>query len=61
MDFIRSTNAEKILDNQLDLVLSLLRDKGIKEEEIAIGFIDEARPQKTANTVKVLSLKKCEP
>jgi hypothetical protein len=36
-----------------DLVLSLLKEKGIKEEEIALGFIDEARPQNTANTVKV--------
>ncbi len=26
--------------------------KNYKEEEIAIGFIDEARPQNTANTVK---------
>jgi len=28
--------------------LSLLKEKGIKEEKIAIGFIDEARPQNTA-------------
>lgn len=58
MDFRRPSNAEEILDNQLDLVLSLLREKGIKEEEIAIGFIDEARPQNTANTVKVWSFEK---
>jgi len=36
----------------------LLREKGIKEEEIAIGFIDEARPQNTANTVKVWSFER---
>lgn len=58
MDFRRPANAEEILDNQLDLVLSLLREKGIKEEEIALGFIDEARPQNTANTVKVWSFEK---
>ena len=58
MDYRRPVNAEELLDNQLDLVLSLLREKGIKEEEISIGFIDEARPQNTANTVKVWSFER---
>jgi transposase len=58
MDFRRPANAEEILDNQLDLVFSLLKEKGIKEEEIALGFIDESRPQNTANTVKVWSFEK---
>jgi len=58
MDYRRPVNAEAILDNQLSLVLSLLKEKGIKEEEIAIGFIDEARPQNTANTVKVWSFER---
>ncbi len=58
MDYRRPANAEAILENQLDLVLSLLNEKGIKEEEIAIGFIDEARPQNTANTVKVWSFER---
>lgn len=58
MDYRRPLNAEAILENQLDLVLSLLKEKGIKEEEIAIGFIDEARPQNTANTVKVWSFER---
>jgi len=58
MDYRRPVNVEEILDNQLDLVLSLLKEKGIKEDEIAIGFIDEARPQNTANTVKVWSFEK---
>jgi hypothetical protein len=58
MDYRRPANAEAILENQLDLVLSLLKEKGIKEEEIAIGFIDEARPQNTANTVKVWSFER---
>jgi len=58
MDFRRPANAEELLDNQLNLVLSLLKKKGIHDEEIAIGFIDEARPQNTANTVKVWSFEK---
>jgi transposase len=58
MDYRRPINAETILENQLDLVLSLLKEKGIKEEEIAIGFIDETRPQNTANTIKVWSFEK---
>ena len=58
MDYRRPINAEAILDNQLGLVLSLLKEKGIKDEEIALGFIDEARPQNTANTVKVWSFEK---
>jgi len=58
MDYRRPENAEELLDNQLDLVLSLLKEKGIEEEEIAIGFIDEARPQNTANTVNVWSFEK---
>lgn len=36
----------------------MLKEKGIKEEETAIGFIDEARPQNTANTVKVWSFER---
>jgi transposase len=58
MDYRKPENAEEILENQLDLVFTHLREKGIKEEEIAIGFIDEARPQNTANTVKVWSFEK---
>ena len=58
IDYRKPENAEEILENQLDLVFTYLREKGIKEEEIAIGFIDEARPQNTANTVKVWSFEK---
>jgi transposase len=57
-DYRRPANAEDLLDNQLNLVLSILRSKGIKEDEISIGFIDEARPQNTANTVRVWSFGK---
>jgi transposase len=58
MDYRRPIDAEAILDNQLEIVLSLLKVKGLMEEEIAIGFIDEARPQNTANTAKVWSFEK---
>jgi transposase len=58
VDYRKPPDAEAILENQLDLVFSLLKEKGIKQEEIAIGFIDEARPQNTANTVKVWSFEK---
>jgi len=32
MDYRRPANAEAILENQLESVLSLLKEKGIKEE-----------------------------
>ena len=57
-DYRRPKNAEEILEKQLELTFSLLKEKGIKPEEIAIGFIDEASPQNTANTVRVWSFGK---
>ena len=33
-------------------------EKGIDKQEIAIGFLDETRPQNTANTVRVWSFEK---
>ena len=58
MDCRRPVNVGALLENQPDLVPSLLKEKGINDEEIAIGFIDETRPQNTANTVKVWSFEK---
>ncbi|MEM2097602.1 MAG: IS630 family transposase, partial [Methanothrix sp.] len=58
VDYRRPDDAEAILENQLSLVFSLLRAKGIRDEEIAIGFVDETRPQNTPNTVRVWSFKK---
>jgi transposase len=58
MDYRRPEDAEALLENQLQLTLSLLRENGLKEEDIAIGFIDEASPQNTANTVRVWSFGK---
>ena len=58
IDYRRPIDAELILDNQLELTFSLLKEKGIEKEEIAIGFLDETRPQNTANTVRVWSFEK---
>ena len=38
--------------------MGLLKEKGLKEEEIVIGFLDESSPQLTANTVRVWSFGK---
>jgi transposase len=58
IDYRRPIDAEIILENQLELTFSLLKEKGINKEEIAIGFLDETRPQNTANTVRVWSFEK---
>ncbi len=58
VDYRKPKDAEAILQNQLQLTFSLLKEKGIKEEDIAIGFIDETSPQNTANTVRVWSFDK---
>jgi len=58
IDYRRPIDAEIILDNQLELTFSLIREKGIGEDEIAIGFLDETRPQNTANTVRVWSFER---
>ena len=58
MDYRRPADAEAILENQLELTFSILKEKGLKEEEIAIGFIDETRPQNTPNTARVWSFGK---
>ena len=58
VDYRKPKDAEAILENQLQLTFSLLKEKGIKEEDIAIGFIDETSPQNTANTVRVWSFDK---
>jgi transposase len=58
IDYRRPDNAEIILENQLELTFALLNEKGIDKHEIAIGFLDETRPQNTANTVRVWSFEK---
>jgi hypothetical protein len=54
----RPADPEIILDNQLELTFSLLREKGIGEDEKVIGFLDETRPQNTANTIRVWSFER---
>ena len=58
MDYRRPIDAELILENQIELTFSLLEERGISMQEIAIGFVDETRPQNTANTVRVWSFEK---
>lgn len=58
MDYRRPVDAELILENQVELTYSLLEERGIGIGEIAIGFVDETRPQNTANTVRVWSFEK---
>jgi putative transposase len=57
-DYRKPENAKEILDNQLKLVLELLEKDKIPKENVAIGFLDEASPQTTANTVRVWSFGK---
>ncbi len=58
VDYRKPENAEILLENQLRLTFKLLEEKGLKDEEIAIGFVDETRPQNTSNTARVWSFKK---
>lgn len=52
-DFRRPSNAEEQLEAKLIQAYSDLMDQGLDENSIAIGFLDEASPQLTANTVRV--------
>lgn len=55
MDYRRPEKAEKRLAESLQATLKALAEEGVKPDEIAIGFLDEASPQNTANTVRVWS------
>lgn len=57
-DYRKPDNSKELLDNQLKLLLDLLEKEKIPKEKIAIGFLDEASPQTTANTVRVWSFGK---
>lgn len=57
-DYRKPDNSKELLDNQLKLVFELLEKEKIPTEKIAIGFLDEASPQTTANTVRVWSFGK---
>ena len=58
IDYRRPIDAEILLERQLELTFSLLKEKEIGKDEVAIGFLDETRPQNTANTVRVWSFEK---
>lgn len=57
-DYRKPDNSKELLDNQLKLLFDLLENEKIAKEKIAIGFLDEASPQTTANTVRVWSFGK---
>ena len=57
-DYRRPKNAEDILAERVERAIKNLRDKGYKDDDIVIGFLDEASPQNQANTVRVLSFGK---
>lgn len=54
-DYRRPANAEEILKENLNNVFKALKSKGLKEEDIALGFVDETSPQNRANTVRMWS------
>ena len=41
-----------LLDKQTELTFDLLEERKIEKDKIAIGFLDESRPQNTPNTVR---------
>jgi putative transposase len=57
-DYRRPKDAEDILAERMEGAIKNLKAKGYKDEDIVIGFLDEASSQNQANTVKVLSFGK---
>jgi transposase len=57
-DYRRPKDAEDILLERVERAISNLKGKGYEDDEIVIGFLDEASPQNEANTVRVLSFGK---
>lgn len=60
IDYRQPEEAEEILEERLVKAFEEIKNKAIKQEEIAIGFLDEASPQNKANTVRVWSFGKIE-
>jgi len=52
-DAKRPADAEAQLEGRLVDAYERLRAQGLSDEEIALGFLDEASPQLSANTVRV--------
>lgn len=57
-DYRRPKDAEDIFTERIEGAIKNLKDKGYRDEEIVIGFLDEASPQNQANMVRVLSFGK---
>lgn len=57
-DKSRPKDAEGILADRVMKAINNLKDKGYRDEDIVIGFLDETSPQNRANTVRVLSFGK---
>lgn len=57
-DLRRPADAEEQLEERLIDAFNTLMDRGIAESEIALGFLDEASPQLTANTARVWHFEK---
>jgi len=57
-DYRRPKDAEDIFAARIEGATKNLRDKGYKDEEVVIGFLDKASPQNQTNTVRVLSFGK---
>jgi len=50
---------KEILEHNLTSAMKYLKEaKGLKEKEMAMGFMDETSPQLTANTVRIWSFEK---
>jgi len=58
VDYRRPAEAEALLKKRLRQVFEELQAQGIREEDIALGFVDETSPQNTANSQRVWSFGK---
>jgi len=54
-DYRRPPKAEEILKERLESVFKALKDKGLKKNDRALGFVDETSLQNRANTVRLWS------
>ena len=54
-DYRRPPDAEEQLEEELIKTYIMLMNKGYSADQIALGFIDEASPQTSANTVRFWS------
>lgn len=57
-DYRKPLNAKEMLRKGLEVIIKIFKRNGLKNEDVAIGFLDESSPQLTANTVRVWSFNK---